>query len=158
MKGVYTLVMLLEREVCIEMRKCGNCILQKGYYAYTGSASGDGGVSLQSRVARHLKKRKVKHWHIDFLVANKNAKVITVVAAETSVNRECQVNNAIKEIEGATVPIDGFGASDCKHNCESHLVFFGDENVTEKIVDKYKDLFEVTAALTNPEGRHANCI
>lgn len=150
MKGTYTLVIRLEKEARIEVQKLGSFILRKGYYAYTGSALGDGAVSLQNRVERHLKKRKVKHWHIDFLVASKNATVNCVVAAESSVNRECQVNSTIKEVEGATVPIVGFGASDCKHNCGSHLVYFRDENVTEKIKDVYKELFRVGATSINP--------
>jgi len=156
-KGTYTLVILLEKKARMEVQKYGSFILQKGYYTYTGSALGDGSVSLQNRIARHLKKRKVKHWHIDFLLVNKNAAVIAVVAAGNSVNRECQVNDAIKNVEGATVPIVGFGASDCKHNCGSHLVYFRGENVTEKIVGRYKDLFGVGATSITLEGRHANC-
>jgi len=157
MKGTYTLVILLEKEARIEVQKCGSFILQKGYYTYTGSALGCGGVSLRNRVVRHLKKRKAKHWHIDFLLVNKNAAVIAVVAAGSSVNRECQVNDAIKNVEGATVPIVGFGASDCEHNCGSHLMYFRDENVTEKIEDVYKELFRAGATSITLEGRHANC-
>lgn len=157
MRGTYTLIIRLEKETLIEVQKCGCFIFKRGYYAYTGSALGDGTASLRNRVTRHLKKRKAKHWHIDFLVASKNATVITVAAAESSVNRECHVNDAVKNVEGATVPIVGFGASDCKHNCRSHLVYFGDENVAEKIVDKYKELFRVGATSITLEGRHINC-
>jgi Uri superfamily endonuclease len=158
MKGTYTLVIRLEKEARIEVQKWGSFIFQKGYYVYTGSALGDGAVSLRNRVARHLKKKKAKHWHIDFLLGNTNAVVITVVAAESNVSRECQLNNAIKNVEGATIPIVGFGASDCKHNCGSHLVYFGDENVTENIVDKYKELFRVGATFVTLGGRRMNCM
>jgi Uri superfamily endonuclease len=158
MRGTYTLVILLEKETRIKVQKLGCFILQKGYYAYTGSALGDGAVNLRNRVARHLKKRKAKHWHIDFLVAHKNAVIAAIVVAESNVNRECQVNDAIKDIDGATVPIVGFGASDCKQNCGSHLVFFGDENVTERIIDRYRDLFGVRATFITLEGRHIKCM
>jgi len=158
MRGTYTLVICLEKETWIEVQKSGSLIFQRGYYAYTGSALGDGAVNLRNRVARHLKRRKAKHWHIDFLIANKNATIIAVVAAESSVNKECQVNDAIKNIEGATVPIVGFGSSDCKHGCGSHLVYFGDENVTEKIVDKYRELFRVGVTLVALEGWHTSCM
>ena len=147
MKGTYTLVIRLEKETPTKVQRWSSFILYEGYYAYTGSALGDGAVSLRNRVARHLKRRKTKHWHIDFLLANKNALVVAVAAAESRVNKECQVNDAVKIIDGATVPVLGFGASDCKQNCGSHLVYFGENNVTEKIVDKYKQLFGEKAML-----------
>jgi len=140
-KGVYTLMILLNEKTQVKMHKLGCFTLRKGYYAYTGSALGDRATSLRRRVARHLKKEKVMHWHIDFLLTNKNATVATVVAAESSVNRECQINNLIKNIEGATVPVVGFGASDCKQKCRSHLIFLGEKGVKEKIVDIYSHLF-----------------
>jgi len=36
-----------------------------GYYTYCGSAFGPGGIV--ARVQRHLKLKKKKHWHIDYL-------------------------------------------------------------------------------------------
>jgi len=140
-KGTYTLVISLKAKSRLKLHKLGFLNLQKGYYAYTGSALGDGAVSLRRRIARHLKKRKIKHWHIDFLLANKSATVVAVVAAQSSVNKECQINNVISNITAAEVPAVGFGASDCKQNCRSHLIFFGEEDVKEKIVDAYTCLF-----------------
>jgi len=140
-KGTYTLMISLNTKSRLKINKFGFLDLQKGYYAYTGSALGNGATSLRMRVKRHLKKRKIKHWHIDFLLANKNAKVASVVAAECIVNKECQVNNSIKNIEGATVPVVGFGASDCKQHCASHLIFVGEENPKEKIMETYRNLF-----------------
>lgn len=140
MKGIYTLIILVNTKNRLKVRKLGYFNFKKGYYAYTGSALGAGATSLKRRVARHLKKEKPKNWHIDFLLANKNVKVTAVIAAESNVNRECQINNLIKNIQGASVPVAGFGASDCKQNCKSHLVYFGEENVKEKIVDTYTHL------------------
>jgi len=112
--------------------------LGKGYYAYTGSALGSGAVSLRRRVARHFRERKKKHWHIDYLLANKTARITAVVAASSNENKECEIANSIRNIEGAIVPILGFGASDCKRNCRSHLVYLGQSNSLEKVVDAYK--------------------
>jgi len=140
-KGAYTLIISWSSKSRIKVRKLGYFSLQKGYYAYTGSALGDGATSLKRRVARHLKKRKDKRWHIDFLLANKNAKVVGVVAVESSANKECQINNLIKKMKGATVPVVGFGASDCKQKCESHLLYCGEESDKEKIVGAYTYLF-----------------
>lgn len=157
MKGIYTLIVFLNKKTRIKVQKLGCFSFQKGYYAYTGSAVGDGAVSLRRRVARHLEERKAKHWHIDFLLASKNATVVAVVVAESSVNQECQINNAIKNIEGATVPVLGFGASDCKRNCKSHLVHFDEESVKYKIVDKYTQLFGVSTRSISCEEMKINC-
>jgi len=141
MKGIYTLIILVNTKSQLKVRKLGYFNFKTGYYAYTGSALGNGAASLKRRVARHLKKGKPKHWHIDFLLANKNVKVTAVIAAESSVNRECQINNLIKNIQGATVPIVGFGATDCKQNGKSHLIYLGEKNKKEKIIEAYTHLF-----------------
>jgi len=156
-KGVYTLIIYLNKETSLKMQKLDCFKLQKGYYTYTGSAVGYGPVSLKKRVARHLKKRKVRHWHIDFLIANKNATVVDVVAAESDVNRECQVNKVIMNIDGATVPIAGFGASDCKQHCKSHLVRFPEERLKEKIVNAYMHLFGTKTTLIFHQRMRINC-
>jgi len=162
MKGVYTLIIYVRKKTRLKVQKLGSFNFQNGYYAYTGSALGDGAASLRKRVARHLQKRKIKHWHIDFLIANKNATVVAVVVAESNVNRECQINNAIKNIEGIEFPVIGFGASDCKQNCKSHLVHCGEESVKEKIVDTYAHLFGTGTILSFSEafefkGMKTNC-
>lgn len=140
-KGVYTLVILFDGQSKLQVRKLGSFIFQRGYYAYTGSGIGDAAVSLQGRVARHLRKSKTKHWHIDYLLSREYAEVVAVVAAETKVNKECQVNTAIKKLEGATNPVVGFGASDCRQNCGSHLVRLADPNAVERIEQAYADVF-----------------
>ncbi len=120
------------------MARYGRLKLDKGYYAYTGSALGQGAVSLRRRVARHFRKEKRKHWHIDYLLASRTAHIAAVVAAPGKDNKECEISSLIRNIEGATVPITGFGASDCKHNCKSHLIRLGENNNLEKIADAYK--------------------
>jgi len=156
-KGVYTLIIFLNKKIYLKVQKLGCFNLQKGYYTYTGSALGRGAVSLKRRVARHLRKKKSKHWHIDFFLANRYAKIIAVVAAGGSASKECQVNNVIENIEGATVPIAGFGASDCKQNCQSHLVHFGDENIREEVVDAYTRLSGTSTIVSLPERVKTNC-
>ncbi len=140
-KGAYTLMILLKRDTRLETLGLGVLNFRRGYYSYTGSALGDGAVGLRRRVMRHLRKDKTKHWHIDFLLASESAQVVAVIAAETSMDRECQINNAIENLEGATIPVSGFGASDCRKNCGSHLVCFGEQCATEKVVDVYAYLF-----------------
>jgi Uri superfamily endonuclease len=141
MKGVYSLIIWQDSETSLQIRKLGCFTLQRGYYAYTGTALGNGATSLRRRIARHLRKAKIKHWHIDFFLANKNAQVTAIVAAESNARKECEVNNFIKKIEGTTIPIKGFGSSDCRHKCGSHLVYLGEERVKEEIEEIYRHLF-----------------
>ncbi len=140
-KGVYTLVIFLQAKTALRIngRKCS--VLQRGYYAYTGSALGNGATSIRRRVERHLRKRKNKHWHIDYLLANSRAKVEAIIAARSSVSQECRINKLIQAVPGTTIPIVGFGASDCNHGCRSHLVYGGESNIQNKIIEAYTSLF-----------------
>jgi Uri superfamily endonuclease len=121
--------------------------LRKGYYAYTGSAVGKSGVSLRHRVDRHLRRKKIRHWHIDYLLTCQKAKVTAVVACASTVNRECRINKVIQNIRGATVPIKGFGASDCKKNCKSHLAYLGEDDIYEAITEAYERLSRKVTAV-----------
>jgi len=135
-KGVYTLIISLSEETRLNIGKLGVQKFPKGYYTYTGSALGKGATSLKRRVSRHLRKRKRNLWHIDFLLANENVTVTAVVAAETSKKLECKMNRYIKREGGAKAPVRGFGSSDCKEKCESHLLFFPDITKDLILVEK----------------------
>jgi len=136
-KGIYTLIIFLSREARLNIGKLGMQTFPKGYYTYTGSALGKGASSLKRRVSRHLRKGKRNLWHIDFLLANENATVTAVAAAETNKKLECHMNRHIKGEGEAKIPVKGFGASDCKEKCESHLLFFGEEDIKSKIATFY---------------------
>lgn len=138
-KGTYTLIVFLSKEAQLKVRKLGTQRFPAGYYAYTGSALGTGASSLKQRVTRHLQKRKQKFWHIDFLLAHENATVTAVIAAQTSRKAECNMNLSVKKELGAKIPVVGFGASDCKQNCESHLLYFGEENIKSLVAALYAD-------------------
>jgi len=122
--GIYTLLLFLPKEVTLTIGKLGKQRFPMGYYTYTGSALGKGASSLKHRIARHLRKEKRMFWHIDYLLADENVSVEAVIVAETNENMECKTNQHIKTIRGAKVPVKGFGASDCRKNCKSHLLYF----------------------------------
>ena len=122
--GIYTLLLFLSKQVCLNIGRLGKQRFPMGYYTYTGSALGKGASSLKHRIARHLRKEKRRFWHIDYLLANKNVSVEAVIVAETNENMECKTNQHIKTIMEAKVPVKGFGASDCRKNCKSHLLYF----------------------------------
>jgi len=135
-RGVYTLIIFLSREACLRVGKLGAQRFPRGYYTYTGSALGLGASSLSRRVSRHLRKEKPKLWHIDFLLAHENATVIEVIAAQTNKKLECEMNRYIKREGKVKVPVVGFGASDCRENCESHLLYYPDITKDLDLVEK----------------------
>lgn len=142
-KGIYTLIVFLSSEAQLKVGKLGTHTFTAGYYTYTGSALGKGASSLKQRVTRHLKKRKQKFWHIDFLLAHENATITTVIAVQTSRKLECKMNLYIKEELKPKIPVVDFGASDCKENCKSHLLYFNAENIKLKIEALYATQFRL---------------
>ena len=89
--------------------------LAGGWYVYAGSARGPGGI--RARVRRHLKAAKAPRWHVDRLT---NAGGVAMVLALPG-GRECAVVEGLLDRVGATVPVPGFGSSDCRA-CRAHLL------------------------------------
>ncbi|MGD0696517.1 MAG: GIY-YIG nuclease family protein [Terriglobia bacterium] len=87
---------------------------------YVGSAHGPGG--LRARLAHHLEPTAHPHWHIDCLRAR--TKPQEVWFCYDRIRWECRWAQRLGTLPGASIPIAGFGASDCA--CESHLYFFKD--------------------------------
>ncbi len=134
--GIYTLMLFLSKKVTVDIGKLGKQRFPEGYYTYTGSALGKGASSLKHRIARHLRKEKRKFWHIDYLLADESVSVEAVVAAETNEDMECNLNSYLKSIRGAKVPVTGFGASDCRKKCGSHLLYFPEIDKVDWLVQK----------------------
>ena len=110
----YQLFIKLYQDVEIQIGKLGLFAFPKGTYVYTGSAK----RNINKRITRHLSKEKNLHWHIDYLLANYQSKVINVIKSEIA---ECDLNERLK----GKIIAKGFGSSDCKKNCQSHLKFIG---------------------------------
>jgi Uri superfamily endonuclease len=49
------------------------------------------------------------------------------------------MNQYIMKQGKGEIPVMGFGASDCKKNCGSHLLYFGDAEIITKIVGFYRE-------------------
>ena len=101
----------------IDIGRLGRFSFPKGKYIYTGSAK----RGLNSRIDRHKRSDKKLHWHIDYLLETKSAKITKVEVFEFQENGECALN---QPIEGEHI-VSGFGSSDCRNKCISHLVFVG---------------------------------
>ena len=112
MKGVYVLVVGVDKDIQESIGALGKIRFQRGTYAYVGSAQN----GLEKRVARHLSEKKSLFWHIDYLLNNKYAKVTKVFYRTAGKSEECRIANILKESED---PVPKFGCSDC--SCGSHL-------------------------------------
>ena len=116
--GTYALLLRAGEEQAIEVGALGAIPVRPATYIYVGSAFGPGG--LRARVGRHARGEGALHWHVDYLRA------VTALEAvwytHDTERRECTWAAALRALSGATVPRDGFGASDC--NCPAHLARF----------------------------------
>ena len=116
--GVYHLVLQLPRSTRIRVGRLGLQPFGAGYYVYTGSAMN----GLEARVARHRRRGKRLRWHIDYLL--QKAEMAEVVLIPTRRRMECARNRVVLSLPGASIPVAGFGSSDCR--CRSHLAYFGE--------------------------------
>ncbi len=116
-KGIYTLILRLDSDVDIVVGALGTIRFEKGYYAYTGSARGPGGLK---RVERHLEVMRgtnpTRRWHIDYLLPFTHLEI--AVTTKTEDDLECAI---AKGVGSQLVSIPRFGCTDCK--CKSHLHF-----------------------------------
>ena len=116
--GTYALLLRADTVRTIEVGALGDMHVSPGTYVYVGSAFGPGG--LQARVGRHVRGDGSLHWHVDYLRA------VTALAAVwyaySEVRWECSWASALRQHPKSTIPLEGFGASDC--DCSTHLVAF----------------------------------
>jgi|TARA_B100001971_G_scaffold125675_1_gene115725 Uri superfamily endonuclease len=123
MRGVYSVLLQIPKDLTLKIGKLGSLSFLGGFYVYTGSAMGPGGIS--KRVSRHLKAKKKMFWHIDYVTDNPRIKVIAVFRAESKQKLECKVNKSIVLSLSASI-ISGFGSTDCQESCGGHLLFLKD--------------------------------
>ncbi len=107
----YILKISLAKTRKIQIGKLGTFSFGNGVYWYVGSAK----KNLKQRVARHQRKKKKLHWHIDYLLEHARITDIwyTDIGEETL---------ATMFARGLQIPVTGFGSSDKK--TKAHL-FYG---------------------------------
>jgi sugar fermentation stimulation protein A len=115
-QGSYFLVILLKRQCTLTAASLGSIQLEPGWYVYVGS----GMQALSARIARHHRRRKKLHWHIDYLLDCAESRDITSLPIRCRHRLECSLAQAVAGL--AVDAISGFGSSDC--NCFSHLFRF----------------------------------
>lgn len=116
MKGVYVLAISVSKNINVKVCSRKNFFLEKGFYAYAGSAQ----KGLEKRLIRHFSRAgKKRFWHIDHLLAIDGVSVVRAFYKGATKQGECRT---AQSLSGVAFPVDGFGCSDCK--CKSHLFRF----------------------------------
>jgi len=116
--GTYALLLCCRRPGRLRIGRRGELRARPGFYVYVGSALGPGGVG--ARVRHHERRSARPRWHIDYLRAR--ADLVEVWHAHDTRRREHQWATIVSRLHGASVPMRGFGSSDC--GCAAHLFFF----------------------------------
>jgi Uri superfamily endonuclease len=116
----YQLKIEVERPVTLRVGRLGEFLFPAGRYVYTGSAR----RNMEARIARHLRREKTLRWHIDWLLSADAVHVVAVVRSRTE---ECALNQKARGV----FLVPGFGASDCRSACGSHLRYLGSRHLAE---------------------------
>ena len=132
MKGCYCLIIHVKKYSKIRIgAKLGYLEFKRGIYVYVGSAMN----SLESRLNRHLSSKKKMHWHVDYLLKNRNTKVLDIIY-NTDKKVECYISQYLSD---KAAGIRDFGCSDC--DCESHLYYFKNKReAIEHVQDAYDSI------------------
>ena len=112
----YQLYIRVHKGCDIQIGKLGRFHFPAGNYVYTGSAK----RNIEARVKRHLSSDKRVRWHIDYLLDHHE---VEVYESKMFSRAECSLNQAIS----GEIIAKGFGASDCRNRCGSHLKFTGQQ-------------------------------
>lgn len=150
MKGPYALVLHLPENEKLTVGKLGDFPFPTGYYLYFGSALN----SLEGRLRRHLARDKKQHWHIDFLTSV--ARTVQIWWTVDAERLECSWTQRSLEKCKTSVPIPGFGSSDCR-TCPAHLVQAPSWENVERVrwqleIDHHNSSFHITNdPLQSPE-------
>jgi Uri superfamily endonuclease len=116
--GSYLLVLELENAARIQVGRLGCIDFAAGWYVYAGSAQGSGG--LRARLERHRRIAHVPYWHIDYL--RQRSALRAIYYAIGGQRLECHWSQGLAAHPGASLPVRGFGASDCVRGCPAHLI------------------------------------
>lgn len=116
--GAYSLYINIPADITVTVGALGPMRFTKGSYVYIGSAMN----GLAARIARHKRKQKRLHWHIDYLLAAKGVKITKILKHPDTIKRECQI--ASRYLQTAQ-PVKNFGCSDCA--CPAHLFKLTDQ-------------------------------
>lgn len=114
-KGTYAFVFSCAVRIEARIGALGTLRLAPGWYIYTGSAFGRGG--LRARLNHHLTSTAAPHWHLDYLRPFLTPRQAWYTATPPPCEHAWAA--ACLALPGAEIPLPRFGASDCA--CPAHL-------------------------------------
>jgi len=122
--GAYLLYFRLRRPALVTAGRLGRQRFEPGRYVYVGSAR----RHLEQRVARHRRLARTgqgrRHWHIDGVLLHR--RFVLANSEALPGGNECRISAQLAAHPGVTVPVPGFGATDCGAGCRSHFYRLGD--------------------------------
>ena len=122
--GAYVLHLRLTGPILLRIRTLGAHELPDGSYLYVGSAR----RGIAQRCARHDRLARQKsgkiHWHVDHLLADPRCVLEGIDTLPGAM--ECNVSRRMARRKGISVPVPGFGSSDCRSGCRAHLYRIAD--------------------------------
>ena len=121
MRGSYILFLYVKEDTRIRVGALGYVRFKRGLYLYVGSALS----SVEKRIERHRRRVKRRRWHIDHLTSSRKVEVVGALIIEGEERMECRLSQIVSRIEGCSVPVAGFGYSDCRE-CPYHLYYVGE--------------------------------
>jgi Uri superfamily endonuclease len=134
--GAYLLHLYVKSPLALNVGALGAVNLPSGYYVYVGSAQ----KSIAGRIGRHTRLAESKagklHWHIDYLLVH--PETLLIRTDKLSDLRECSLAKRISSMPGASIPVPGFGATDCRSGCGAHLFRIDRPGPAAKGSDKKK--------------------
>ena len=147
MRGAYTLIIDLHKALSFQIKSLGNLSFEKGTWIYIGSAMGNGSTSLENRIRRHFRSEKTIHWHIDHLLKSESI-IRCSIWSESSEPVECEIAKSIEQMENIFQGPKGFGSSDCKSKCFTHLYHSQIESGLEKKIQRVFTKWKLNPRIT----------
>lgn len=140
MKGIYALIIKVTQSMKVDIGITKGLQFKKGEFVYIGSAQGEGSTNLENRLKRHFSKKKKIHWHIDYLL-DSQVTLKDAVLATTYEKKECQLIQSLIHTRNFEWGPSGFGASDCKSKCTSHLLSYSKNiGLLQSIFDVFEEI------------------
>jgi len=122
--GVYCLLLNLPRRILLKAGRLDGVTVEPGYVLYVGRAR----RNLFARLARHMRRRKPRRWHIDYLFPAAIPLGAFVFASKPP--SECDIALRLSRRANVRRIIPGFGSSDCR--CPGHLLWMPDTSTNRQ--------------------------
>ncbi|GIW54605.1 MAG: hypothetical protein KatS3mg082_1009 [Nitrospiraceae bacterium] len=116
LRGCYLLGIAVRAGI-IRVGALGRIRFAGGVYGYVGSARGRS-VTLAHRLARHLRRDKIRRWHIDYLTSHPS---VHPVAAYVSPAPSLTESTLARLCASRFPAVPGFGNSDRRGGTAGHL-------------------------------------